>query len=90
MQNISVIPKEDGNDFLVEVVNGNTTEHVVSLNDDYYHNLTQGKMSKTELIKMSFRFLLERESNTAILRNFNLSEIKNYFSEYTDFIRGEI
>ena len=37
---------------------------------------------KKEIIKQSFIFLLERESNTSILRKFDIEVIANYFPEY--------
>jgi hypothetical protein len=40
------------------------------------------------LVERSFRFLLERESNTSILRSFELSVIGQYFPEYEKTIRG--
>jgi len=33
-------------------------------------------------VEKSFEFLLERESNTSILRSFELPVIGNYFPEY--------
>ena len=38
------------------------------------------------IIKKSFEFLLERESNESILRSFDLEEIENYFPEYNDIL----
>jgi hypothetical protein len=35
-----------------------------------------------DLVRRSFEFLLARESNTAILREFDLSTIERYFPEY--------
>ena len=52
------------------------------MNDDYYHLLTQGRISKEELIRASFQFLLERESKESILAKFNLKLIKSYFPEF--------
>lgn len=80
--------KKMGNlEFRVVVTNeGVTTEHTVSLNDDYYQVLTKGKVTKEKLIKKSFEFLLDRESNQSILSSFNLKVINRYFPEY----EGEI
>jgi hypothetical protein len=38
--------------------------------------------STEELLRMSFEFLLERESNTSILPSFDLPVIGRYFPEY--------
>jgi hypothetical protein len=61
---------------------GDQRQYMVTLDDDYYQLLTQGKVSKEELIRKSFQFLLERESKESILSSFNLKVIKNYFPEF--------
>ena len=48
--------------------------------------LTGGEVSKTQLLKKSFEFLLEREPNTSILTNFEIQLISNYFSDYENYI----
>jgi len=40
-----------------------------------------------DLVKRSFEFLLAREPNTSILREFDLSTIERYFPEYAREIR---
>lgn len=54
----------------------------------YYEKLTGDRISVEELVHKSFEFLLERESNTSILRSFDLSVISRYFPEYESTIRG--
>jgi hypothetical protein len=79
--------KEKPGQFLVTVENkGATTRHAVKLDDKYYQKLTAGKISREELIKKSFEFLLERESSTSILPEFNLKLITTYFPEYEEEI----
>ena len=46
------------------------------------YNLTE------QLVRRSFDFLLEREPNTSILRQFELPVIARYFPEYERVIRG--
>ena len=70
--------------FQVTVNAKNPTSHNVTLTDDTHQNLTNGKVSKKELIEFSFKFLLEREPNTSILSSFELSVISSYFPEYID------
>lgn len=36
-----------------------------------------------DLVRRSFEFLLTKESNTSILREFSLSTIERYFPDYT-------
>ena len=62
--------------------------HKVKLSEKVYIDLTGSKISKIELIKNSFEFLLERESNQSILREFDLEIIENYFPEYPTIIKN--
>jgi hypothetical protein len=73
--------------FIVTVHAGNTTQHEVSVEQAYAQKLTGGKISTTELVRQSFEFLLERESNNSILRRFNLTVISHYFPEYEEIIK---
>ena len=41
-----------------------------------------------ELVRRSFEFLLAREKNTSILREFSLSAIERYFPEYATEMRA--
>lgn len=68
--------------FKVTVRSTKTTTHEVSVRPSYYNKLTGGNVAIETLVKKSFEFLLERESNTDILRTFNLPVIGNYFPEY--------
>ena len=68
--------------FEVIIYGDQQTKHLVSISDGLYFSLTSKKISKKELLKYSFQFLLEREPNTAILSSFELTEISKYFPEY--------
>jgi hypothetical protein len=74
--------------FEVTVEDTPTTTHTVTVSRDYAEKLTAGKVSVECLISCSFDFLLERESNTSILRSFDLPVIARYFPEYERVIRG--
>jgi len=41
-------------------------EYNIGLDDEYWQDLTGGKIAKEELIKKSFEFLLEREPKESI------------------------
>lgn len=69
-------------DFEVTVISKNITSHSVHISKDFYQNLTKGHVSYEDLIRISFEFLLERESNNSILSKFNLDIISNFFPEY--------
>ena len=74
-------------EFQITVNAKNLTNHNVILTDDTHQNLTNGKVSKKELIEFSFKFLLEREPNTSILSSFELSVISGYFPEYIKTVK---
>ena len=82
-----LINKLSDEEFQVTVNAINPTSHNVTLTNDTYQNLTSGKVNKKELIKFSFKFLLERESNTSILPSFELSVISRYFPEYIKTVK---
>ena len=77
----------DNNSFSVSVTKDSATEHIVLLNDRFQQDVTNNKLTKTELITHSFEFLLKRESNQSILKEFNLEVISQYFPEYIDEIK---
>lgn len=74
--------------FKVTVKKDTTTTHTVSVSPSYYEKLTNKNVKPEELVKQSFVFLLERESNTSILRSFDLPVIGRYFPEYEATIRN--
>ena len=76
------VKQKDTETFAVTVKETTTTTHLVTLAQDYYQKLTEGKVSPEVLIEKSFEFLLERESNTMILARFDLPVIGDYFPEY--------
>ena len=77
----------DNNSFKVSVTKDSSTEHIVLLSDRFHQDVTNNKLTKTELITHSFEFLLKRESNQSILKKFNLEVISQYFPEYIDEIK---
>jgi hypothetical protein len=83
------VKKKSDQEFVVTIKErSGSSEHVVTLDDEYYKNLTDAKINKEELIKKSFEFLLERESKESILSRFNVRIIKNYFPEYEEKIKS--
>jgi hypothetical protein len=68
--------------FEVMVQDSTPTTHTVSVTPDYAAKLSGGQITVEQLIIRSFEFLLERESNTSILRSFDLPVIARYFPEY--------
>lgn len=76
----------NANTFHVTVSANRTTEHEVTVQPEYAFKLCNDSMSTSELVKKSFQFLLERESNTSILRKFDLGVINQYFPAYENEI----
>lgn len=66
------------------------TTHTVVLRPEYYKKLCGGTITHEWLIIQSFKFLLEREPNTSILRHFDLEEIARYFPEYEAEITARV
>ncbi len=77
----------DNKTFQVVVAERTTTTHTVTVSPEYYDKLTDQRVSAEELVRKSFEFLLERESNSSILRSFDLPVIGRYFPEYEDTIQ---
>ena len=85
---MTILIKELSDDEFQVIVNAkNLTSHNVTLTDVTHQNLTNGKVSKKELIEFSFKFLFEREPNTSILSSFELSVISEYFPEYIKTVK---
>ncbi|ADQ84928.1 hypothetical protein [Methylovorus sp. MP688] len=77
----------DNNKFEVEVTSRSTTTHVVTVQPEYARKLARQDEDTVSLVMRSFEFLLARESNTSILRSFDLSVIARYFPEYESEIQ---
>ena len=80
------VEKKNQQEFTVKV---EEKEYNVSLDDEYWQDLTGSKIAKEELIKKSFEFLLEREPKESILSRFNLRIINQYFPEFEEEIRKQ-
>jgi hypothetical protein len=81
------VEKSDEHTFKVTVSGPTTTTHTVTVDPSYHETLTGGRVTAEKLVEKSFEFLLERESNTSILRSFKLPVIGRYFPEYEATIR---
>ncbi len=77
------------NEWLVSVKGAVTTHHRVRVTDKDLKRFAEGR-SAEDLLRESFRFLLERESNSSILPSFDLPLIGYYFPEYEREIRARL
>ncbi|MFB6375512.1 MAG: hypothetical protein ABEN55_20880 [Bradymonadaceae bacterium] len=84
------IRKVNERQFEVTVDGTTTTEHTVTVEPKYYRRLTGENVSREELVERSFEFLLDREPNTAILSEFELPDINDYFPAYENIMRQEL
>jgi len=82
------VKKINEQEYVVTIKEENgSSKHLVILDDEYYRELTDEKISKDALIKRSFEFLLKREPKESILSKFDLRIINNYFPEYESEIK---
>lgn len=82
MATIRTTAGRDGT-FDVEVDDGAiTTSHTVTVPPNLPPALGWAPGLEAALVEQSFRFLLEREPATSILRRFSLEVIGDYFPEY--------
>jgi hypothetical protein len=83
-------PTADGHRCEVDVVDdGSTTHHAVEVSTAELERWGRGR-SAEDLVRESFRFLLDREPKESILREFKLSVISRYFPDYERvIIRGQ-
>ena len=65
----------------VTVTTSTRTSHVVRVSRAEHERYGGGDVK--DLLRRSFEFMLDRESNTQVLREFDLATIERYFPEYT-------
>lgn len=91
MTQINVKIKNDDKIFIFEVEiekDGKNTKHEVTLDKDFYKQKVGESVTPSELVEKSFEFLLKRESAEAILREFNLEVISDYFPEFENYLNS--
>jgi hypothetical protein len=84
------VVKKERDVYEVEVAAARPTRHSVTAGAGDVERLTGGKANAERLIQEGFRFLLERKSNTSILRSFRITDISHYFPEYEREIRRRL
>jgi hypothetical protein len=75
------------NAFEVTIYSNTETNHQVTISDNFITEYQIKNLTKKEILEQSFIFLLERESNTSILRKFDIEVIANYFPEYKNLFK---
>ena len=79
---IKIEQKKEGEDGWKFSVSAGGEEFAVTVQKEYWQKLTNEKKTPEKLVEHSFAFLLEHESVSAILKEFDLSDIQKYFPEY--------
>ena len=82
---VAVECEEHGGGWECRVSTG-STEHVVTVAPAELARFAAGQADPRRLVEVSFRFLLEREPASSILRRFAISDIEGYFPDYPDWI----
>jgi hypothetical protein len=77
-----IVNEVNSSTYQVTVQAQSTSIHMVSVRPEYIKGLLKPNESVADLLKRSFEFLLQRESNSSILQSFDLSVIGRYFPEY--------
>ena len=73
------------------VVEGETeTTHRVHMSQAYYRALCGATVTHEYVLVQAFRYLLEREPNTAILAEFDLPDISKYFEDFEAVIKDRL
>jgi hypothetical protein len=74
----------DANTYEVVVGGAVETVHRVHMSQDYYRKLCGATVTHEWVLIQAFQFLLEHEPNTAILKEFDLTVVCQYFPEFDD------
>lgn len=78
------------NTFRVTIDKGVTTTHEVHLSEDTADRLAPQGTDPRQIIEACIDFLLDHESNTSILRNFDVKDIGLYFPGYEEDVRKRL
>jgi hypothetical protein len=75
----------------VEVTEGTTTtNHKVTVPGWLLEELGLEETPPEEVLRESFRYMLEREPSTSILQEFSLDDIAAYFPEYFEDLKERL
>lgn len=87
---VNVLPMAPG-EFGVDCTEGDTTtSHKVRVPDDVLDVIGVPEVDPQQLVEETFAFLLEREPNTAIMREFALTDVERFFPDYVEEMRSRL
>ena len=82
MTNIIIKQREAEADAWIFAVECAGVNYTITAPKEYWKKLTGGTIEPEEFVRKSFAFLLAREPQKSILREFALPVIQTYFPEY--------
>ncbi len=80
----------DSNEYEVFVEGETETTPRVHMSQEFYRELCGATVTHEFVLVTAFRFLLEREPNTAILAAFDLTEVSRYFPEFVTVMKDRL
>ena len=87
---VHVLPQTPGR-FSVECAAGDaTTTHTVTVPERVLDDIGLPRLDPMHLVEETFAFLLEREPNTAIMREFDLADVSRFFPGYIAEMRDRL
>ena len=69
----------------VKVYKDIITKHIIYISDEAYLKYSKNDITKEQLVKKTFLFLLSKEKNTSILEKFDIEDIEKFFPEFNNF-----
>lgn len=80
----------EANVYEVIVEGEEETSHRVHMSQEYYRELCGATITHEFVLISAFRFLLDKEPNTAILPEFDLQDINRYFPQFESEIKDRL
>ena len=80
----------DANVYQVTVEADQESIHRVHMSQEFYRQLCGATVTHEYVLIQAFRFLLDREPNTAILADFDLADIGKYFPEFESEMKARL
>ena len=78
------INKIDKDIYKVKINKENITQHTIKISDEAYKKYSKNDITKEQLVKKTFLFLLSKESNTSILKVFAIEDVEKFFPEFSN------
>ena len=80
--------REEGWTFLVELGHGEgLIEYFIDVDKDYWTRLTSRRVEPADLVRETFRFLLDKQPKEVILKRFNIAEVAGQFPVFEHEIK---